>query len=182
MDSPFLELVGLSARSFLAIVLIVAGAAKLADKANFSATLARLGVSSHQETRSILALLLPISELALGLFVASGLWSGLANVAVLLVMLGFDGVTLYAIRRAPDTTCRCFGALSDTPFNQKTLLRNAVLTALAVIALVSSEFPVVSSGASPWLVAVVLAGYLVVALAAVHAARVVQSMRERMSA
>jgi hypothetical protein len=177
-----LEVVVLSVRASLAATLVVAGAAKLADREGFTITLIALGISARKgQLARNAALLFPLLELSLGLVVISGLWSILANASVLLLMLVFNGVILFALRKAPNAMCQCFGALSRTRFSRNLFLRSVALTVLAMLILLSSIVSPPFQGVPLWLIPVLIAEFLVLAVVAAHAVRVVEAVKERMA-
>lgn len=170
-----------SVRALLAATLVVAGIAKLTDREGFTRTLIELGVSARKGGLSrTLAILVPLIELSLGLLVVSGLWPILANTAMLFLMLLFSGMIIFALRKAPNALCQCFGALSSTRFSRNLLLRNIALTVLALFVL-SSSLVLPFEGVSLWLILVLIAEYLVLAVVAAHAVRVVEEIKERMA-
>lgn len=177
-----LEVVVLSVRALLATILVVAGAAKLADREGFTITLIALGISARKrQLARNAALLIPLLELSLGLVVISGFWPVLANASVLLLMLVFNGVIFFALRKAPNATCQCFGALSRTRFSRNLFLRSIALTVLALLVLVSSIISPPFQGAPLWLASILIAELLILAVVAMHAVRVVEAIKERMA-
>jgi uncharacterized membrane protein YphA (DoxX/SURF4 family) len=119
-------------RMLLATVLIAAGAAKLADTRSFAATLMRLGVPAHRELLIRgLAYIIPLVELGVGIAAVSGLWPTVVNSALLVLTGGFSIVVIVALSKRLEVACRCFGALSDSQFSGRGLVRSVVLTILA---------------------------------------------------
>lgn len=169
-------------RAFLAAVLIVAGAAKLADTHGFAGTLIGLGVPVRWG-RLIrgLALAIPLLEVGLGIALALNAWPMIADLAVLALLSFFSVVTIVAVLKVPRVTCRCFGALSDSQFNGKGLARSLFLTALALIVVWSRGMPLPTAGGErPLLITVVLlSGYLIFALAAAQASKTIAEFKER---
>jgi len=175
------EVVVFSVRALLAVTLVVAGIAKLTDREGFTRTLIALGVSARKGGLSrTVAILVPLIELSLGFLVVSDLWPILANTALLFLMLLFSGVIIFALHKAPNAQCQCFGALSSTRFSRHLLFRNIALTVLALFVL-SSSLALPLEGVSLWLVLVLIAEYLVLAVVAAHAVRVVEAIKERMA-
>jgi peroxiredoxin len=113
----------------LAVVFVVAGAAKLADRAGSRKALADFGVPSSLATP--LATLLPLAELAVAAALipaASAWWGALGALALLLLFVAGISINL-ARGRKPD--CHCFGQLHSAPAGWRTLARNGALAAIA---------------------------------------------------
>jgi uncharacterized membrane protein YphA (DoxX/SURF4 family) len=112
----------------LAAVLVVAAITKIRRPDDVAADFAELGLAWP----NVLARVVPVLELgcAVLLVVAPG-WGGIASFALL---AAFTAVLVNVVRTGRVVACRCFGALSDEPVSRRTLLRNAALLALALIA------------------------------------------------
>jgi hypothetical protein len=117
------------------VVLITAGAAKIADRAGFANTLVGLGVSARHETFiALAAVVIPLLEIALGITTVMRLEAKFASLGLLVAASLFTLLTLWAMRRRPRVRCRCFGGLTAAAFGRGTLVRNAILVALAAVA------------------------------------------------
>src|SRR5688572_24500982 len=117
------------ARSLLAVVLVVAGVAKLLDRGGSRQALEDFGVPAPASRP--LALLLPLSELAVAValvFSASAFWGGVGALSLLLAFIVGIGANL-ARGRTPN--CHCFGQLSSSPAGRTTLVRNVALAIAA---------------------------------------------------
>jgi peroxiredoxin/uncharacterized membrane protein YphA (DoxX/SURF4 family) len=124
-----MELALLIARLLLAGVFVVAGLAKLADRAGSEQSLRNFGVPAS--LAGPLGILLPLAELAVAaalLPATSAWWGALGALALLLLFIAGIGYNL-AQGRAPD--CHCFGQLHSTPVGWPTLLRNLGLAVVA---------------------------------------------------
>ncbi len=124
-----MEIALLIARLLLALVFVVAGLAKLADRAGSRQALIDFGVPKSLATP--LGILLPFAELAVAaaLIPTSTAWWGAVGALTLLVLFVIGiGINL-ARGRKPD--CHCFGQLHSSPAGWSTLLRNGVLAAVA---------------------------------------------------
>ena len=124
----------LAARAILSAVLATAGVAKLADRSGTREAVGAFGAPAV--LAGPLALLLPPAELAVAVLLlpaSTAVAGAAAALALLLVFTAAIGVNL-ARGRAPD--CHCFGQLHSSPAGWKTLARNGVLAAVAVLALV----------------------------------------------
>jgi uncharacterized membrane protein YphA (DoxX/SURF4 family) len=178
-----LDIALLAGRAFLAMILVIAGAAKLVDRDGFTLTLIGLGLSARTgQLARVAALLIPLMELGLGLWVVSGVTPMTANVATLALMAAFSIVIGFAALRVPNTACRCFGALSDSRFGYKLLLRSLGLT---LIALLVSQFSMTSPrayAASWWVIVILVTEYLALAVISMRAVGVVNELKKRMTA
>ena len=119
----------LIARVLLAVVFLVAGFTKLADRKGSRQALLDFGVPARLATPG--GLLLPLVELAVAVALiplASAWWGAIAALA--LVLLFLLGITYnLAHGRTPD--CHCFGQLYSKPIGRSTLIRNVLLAAVA---------------------------------------------------
>src|SRR5437588_2733952 len=124
-----MDVVLLFARLLLAVVFVVAGLAKLADRAGSQQAL--LGFSVPARLVAPLSVLLPLAELAVAVALiptASAWWGALGALALLLLFVAAIGYSL-AHGRTPD--CHCFGQLHSAPAGWATLVRNLILAAIA---------------------------------------------------
>jgi methylamine dehydrogenase accessory protein MauD len=119
----------LVARLLLALVFLVAGVAKLADRTGSRQGLVDFGVP--RALASPLGILLPLAELAVGaaLIPTSTAWWGAIG-ALALLLLFVAGISINLARgRKPN--CHCFGQLHSAPAGWSTLFRNGALAAIA---------------------------------------------------
>jgi peroxiredoxin len=117
------------ARLLLALVFIVAGLAKLADRPESRQAIIDFGLPRTLATP--LGILLPLCELmvAAALIPTSTAWWGaIGALALLLLFVAGIGINL-ARGHKPD--CHCFGQLHSSPAGWKTLGRNGALAAVA---------------------------------------------------
>ncbi len=173
----------LVARLLLAVVFVVAGLAKLADRAGSRQALRDFGVPAPLAVP--LGVLLPLTELAVSVALvptASAWWGALGAFALLLLFIA--GISFNLARgRTPD--CHCFGQLHSTPAGWPTLIRNLVLAAIAGLVVGLGQTNV---GPSPidWLTALalaqrieLLAGLIVVALLSFQSWFLLQVLRQQ---
>ena len=115
----------------LALIFAVAGAAKLADLADFRRAIGDFGVPAA--LAAPLGILLPLAELAVAaaLIPVKTAWLGAVGALLLLSLFAVAIGANLARGRKPD--CRCFGQLRSAPAGWSTLARNAVLAAPAVL-------------------------------------------------
>lgn len=182
MSQDAILLIGFSMKALLAAVLVAAGAAKLADIQSFVTTLIGLGVPIHKAYLvKGLALAVPLVEMGLGIMLVSGLWPVIINAAVLLLMSCFSIVVLVALSKASHVTCRCFGALTDSQFSGKGLIRSLFLTVLATLIFWEGKVYASQFNWSSGIVILLIVGYLIFAVAVAQAARVIAEVKERVS-
>ncbi|MGY9072565.1 MAG: MauE/DoxX family redox-associated membrane protein [Acidimicrobiales bacterium] len=118
---------GLIARVVVGIALLGSGALKLRDP--------RWPDAAHAlGAPSVLVPLVAPVEIIVGALLAAGVGPpGPALLAV--VLLGaFTLVLAVALRRPERPVCACFGALSAQPVSWRSVARNLVLVALAIVA------------------------------------------------
>jgi thiol-disulfide isomerase/thioredoxin/uncharacterized membrane protein YphA (DoxX/SURF4 family) len=124
-----MDIVLFIARLLLAGVFLVAGVAKLADRAGSRQGLIDFGVPGALATP--FGILLPLAEIgvAISLIPRATAWWGAAG-ALALLLLFVAGISFNLARgRKPD--CHCFGQLHSSPAGWKTLARNGALAAVA---------------------------------------------------
>ena len=144
----------LIARVLLAVVFVVAGLSKLADRAGSRQALIDFGVPARLATPG--GILLPLAELAVAvaLIPLTTAWWGAVGALVLVLLFIVGIVYNLALGRTPD--CHCFGQLYSKPIGWSTLFRNLLLAAVA-------GFIVVFGWSSPGLSAVAWFGDLALA-------------------
>jgi peroxiredoxin/uncharacterized membrane protein YphA (DoxX/SURF4 family) len=156
----------LGIRVVLAAVFAVAGTAKLLDRPGTRRSLSEFGVPSG--ALPVAALLLPLLELATAVALippGSARWGALAALALL---LGFIGGIANALARGEAPDCHCFGQVHSAPAGRGTLLRNAVLAALAAVVVLEGPGPSITdwvSARTPAELVAVAVGAAAIALA-----------------
>jgi hypothetical protein len=125
-----------AAKAGIAVILLVAGGAKLADLSGFSATLRLFlpGRTPHPAIRGG-AVAIIAAELLLGgasLCLPAARW---LNPVILALTCAFaiSTATGFAIFRG--RSCRCFGALSSKKFDRTSIARSFALVVMAVLAM-----------------------------------------------
>jgi methylamine utilization protein MauE len=165
-----MDLLPLAAKSLLAAMLLVAGSAKLADLASFAAAV-RLFAPVRIPRIAVrwVAAGIAVTELALGSVSLSWPSTGWINPAVFTLACGFTAVSDagYLFRRGQ--SCRCFGALSNRKFDAVALVRSAVITVIAAVAMSRVRSALIGIGGVEHLL--LLLASVVVAFAAFTAAR-----------
>lgn len=126
-----LLIASLLARLVLAPVFAVAGLTKLADSDKTREMLAGFGVG--RGFLSFMALALPLVELAVAaaLIVPPVAFAGALAASALLAL--FTGVIVFNLSKGHHPDCNCFGQIGSAPIGSLTLVRNVVLTCLALL-------------------------------------------------
>ena len=147
----------------LAVVLAIAGLAKLADLDGSRKAVAAFGVPGRFARP--LGTLLPLAELATAALLAIGAAASQAFLvagavsAVALLTAFCAAIALSLIRgRAPD--CHCFGQLHSAPAGSRTLARNGALLSLAAFAASGGEAAATVAAAAAALAALVVVAIL----------------------
>jgi hypothetical protein len=163
----------LAAKAAVAVLLLAAGGAKLADPAGF-ATAIRLFVP-HRAPSLVRARVPAAAAAIIGIELICGTVSlcwpsaGWANLAVLVLSCGFTVVAGLGYARFRGRPCRCFGALTRRSFSVRSLVQSLVVLAAAVLATRPADQSAVAVGLTAHLLLLAAAGLL--ALAACTAAK-----------
>jgi uncharacterized membrane protein YphA (DoxX/SURF4 family)/thiol-disulfide isomerase/thioredoxin len=125
----------LLARLVLSLVFAVAGLAKLANTDQTREMLAGFGVGRSMLT--VVAFALPLVELigAVALIVPAAAYGGALMALALLAL--FTGAILFNLAQGRRPVCNCFGQIGSAPIGPLTLLRNSLLTGLALLVVVA---------------------------------------------
>ena len=165
--------VALGAKAAIAVLLVVAGGAKLADPTGFAAAI-RLFLPAAAPPRVLAGLpgasaALALTELLTG--AASLCWPAARwlNWLVLALACGFVVVAAVGFARHRGRPCRCFGALTRRSFGFRTIAQALVIAGAAGVALWPSRPAHVDLGVPAQLL--LLAGAGLLGLAAFTAAR-----------
>jgi thiol-disulfide isomerase/thioredoxin len=127
-----MDWVSVSARLVLAAVFAIAAAAKLLDQAGVRETLRAFRAPSGLVPATAIAL--PVAEalVSAALLITPTARAGGVIGAVLLSV--FTAGVIAALRRGERPDCHCFGQATSTPIGRGTVVRNAALIALGVLA------------------------------------------------
>ncbi|MDQ2813687.1 MAG: hypothetical protein M3Z75_17930 [Actinomycetota bacterium] len=130
----------LGAKSAVAVMLLVAGGAKLADLASFAATV-RLFVPRGipSPLRGAMAFCLVAVEVVLGGVSLSFPAVKWLNLVIFALTIGFVVVSVVGFLFYRGRSCRCFGALSQRKFDVAEILRSIGIAALAAIAMLGVQ-------------------------------------------
>jgi uncharacterized membrane protein YphA (DoxX/SURF4 family) len=123
----------------LAGVFALAGTAKLFDLPASRRAVIDFGVP--EPAGRVVGTLLPLVELATALaliFHPTARWGALVALALLLAFIG--GIA-NAMRQGKDVDCGCFGPVYSATASTPTLIRNAVLAALALVVVIAGPAP-----------------------------------------
>ena len=126
----------LAIRILLAAVFAVAGIAKLRDLDGSRAAMKDFGVPAGLAGPA--GVLLPLVELAVAVGLVPTATARWAAVVALLLLLAFIWGIANALRRGEAPDCHCFGQLHSAPAGRSTLVRNAVLAALALVVVIDA--------------------------------------------
>jgi hypothetical protein len=125
----------LTAKVIVAVMLLVAGGAKLADVTGFAAAVRLLiPVRMPGVVGRVIALGVAVAEVALGLASLSSPATGWLNTVVLGAACGFVAVSVWGYVFHRGHSCRCFGALSRRKFDALGIARALAIAAAAALA------------------------------------------------
>jgi hypothetical protein len=163
----------LAAKAAVAVLLVAAGGAKLADPAGFTAAI-RLFVSPRAPSwvrARVPAAAAAVIAVELICGIVSLCWPSAAwpNLAVLALACGFVVVAGVGYVRFRGRPCRCFGALTRRSFSVRSLVQSLVMVAVAAFATRPAGQGVAGVGLTAHLLLLAAAGLL--ALAACTAAK-----------
>jgi len=137
VTQTLLQIVVLGGKTSIAVLLLAAGGAKLADRPGFASNV-RLFIPMAfrlpHRGPAVLAVAIAAGELAAGaasLSVPQARW---LNLAVAAIYAAFVVVWAVGFTRHRGRPCRCFGALSDRGFTGSGLIRAVLLAAVAGLA------------------------------------------------
>jgi len=177
-DGTIVEVAVLGCKASIAVTLIAAGGAKLADLPGFAAT-TRLFVPRALRAGQVPAVLaagIAGTEIIAGVVSLSLPAIGWLNLAMLGICCCFLAVSTVGYSRHRGRACRCFGALSRRGFTAAGIARAACLVAAAVAA--TASVPAIAIRLSPATRLGLMACGALVAAAAFSAAAAVGANHE----
>jgi uncharacterized membrane protein YphA (DoxX/SURF4 family) len=123
--------------SALAGVFVIAALTKLADPVGTRESMRAFGAPDR--AAAALALVVPIAELAVAVALLFGQTARWGAIGVGCLLLVFSAAIFLSLARGSAPDCHCFGQLSSRPVGTATLVRNAILLAVAatVVAVVA---------------------------------------------
>lgn len=160
--------VALGCKAAVAVLLVAAGGAKLADLAGFAATVRQFVPGPARP----LAIAIATAEIGLGAASLSSPRVRWLNLAVLALSAAFVAVAWHGYRWHRGRPCRCFGALSARGFTLAAVGRACLIAGAAAVAMIPAA-PALTRLGDPGRLGL-LAGALLVALAARSAAVIAQ--------
>jgi hypothetical protein len=175
----FPQLAVLGAKASIAVLLLAAGGAKMADLTGFAGTVRMFLPRPARRIpgpSAVLAAAIAAGEIAAGAASLSMPAVGWLNVAVLVICCGFVVVWTVGYARHSGRPCRCFGALSRRGFTVAGIGRAAGLALGAAVA--TASVPAVAIQLSVLTRLGLLAGGLLVAAGAFSAAAAAGAKRE----
>lgn len=123
------------ASSILGVVFLAAGAAKLANHQRWSIEARELGVPGQLAS---LTPALPYVEIALGAALVAQIAPVVSASIALLLLAAFTMLIARVLAHGRRPSCACFGTWSARPLGRGHVVRNVVLMALALVALVTA--------------------------------------------
>jgi uncharacterized membrane protein YphA (DoxX/SURF4 family)/peroxiredoxin len=117
-------------RLVLALVFIVSGVAKLLDRDDARQAMRNFGMPGP--LARVGGIGLPLAELLIAALLLPQRTAWLGATGALLLLLMFIAAISYQLARGRRPECHCFGALDAGPIGARTLVRNAVLSLLAL--------------------------------------------------
>jgi hypothetical protein len=132
-----MDALALCAKAALAVMLIVAGGAKLADRAGFAAVV-RLFVPMRALAPAYnhIATAIALAEVILGCASLSFPAVKWINLLVLIAGCAFIIVSVTGLVRHRGRSCSCFGPLSQRKFDVQSVLRSIAIAAFAAVAMI----------------------------------------------
>lgn len=133
-----MEIILLIIRIFLFAVFAVAGIGKLLDLEGSEKAVKAFG--TPEDYAKFFAYALPFAEIVFAvclLFVGTS-WIG--AIGALILLLSFIGGMISQIVQGNAPDCHCFGAIHSEPVSVKSLVRNIVFAALAIVLIASGKF------------------------------------------
>jgi hypothetical protein len=124
----------LIAKVVIAVLLVAAGGAKVADLSGFAATVRLFWPASFVFGAQAIAAMIACTEIAVGTASLSSPLVRWLNYAVLGLCCTFVGVSAVGYRRYPGRVCRCFGALTARSFDRVGVARAGLLAIAAAVA------------------------------------------------
>ncbi len=176
--------IALACKAAIAVLLVAAGASKLADLPGFAATV-RLFLPARARARDrsgpagpgrATAVAIAAGEIVIGAASLSSPSASWLNVAVLALCCGFVVVSAVGHVRYPGRACRCFGALTGRAFDRAAIGRAVLLAIAAALAAMPVSGPLLRLGAGGRLG--LLAGAALIAWCALTAALAIGAGRE----
>jgi peroxiredoxin/uncharacterized membrane protein YphA (DoxX/SURF4 family) len=133
----------LALRLVLTVVFATAGVGKLLDREGSVKALKDFGLGAGPA--SIGGTALPIAELAVAIGLLFPPTATIAAIGAVVLLLAFIAGISRALIQGIEADCHCFGQIHSAPAGPSTLIRNGVLTALAVVVLAGGPGPAIDT-------------------------------------
>jgi thiol-disulfide isomerase/thioredoxin/uncharacterized membrane protein YphA (DoxX/SURF4 family) len=166
---PGVSVLLLVSTALIAGVFVVAGFAKLLDPKGSGAATRAFGMPDR--LAGVVALVLPVAEIAIAALLLPARTRWLAAIAALVLLLAFCAAIARAMARGEAPECHCFGQLHSAPAGWPTLARNGVFAAVSALLVVSGRDDAGPSVVA-WTSSLGGVGWLVLALAVALAATI----------
>ena len=122
----------LAGRFFIALVLLLAGAAKIRRQDELARAIGGYRLLPQALVRPV-AIVLPWVEVALGTGLALGVATRVVALAIAVLLAVFTGAVAVSLARGLRIDCGCFGVAQGDPANGWTLARNIGLMAVTIM-------------------------------------------------
>lgn len=129
LTSPYLVLF---ARLCVGGIFLVSSVGKLLDRAGTEASMSRYPFLPAG-TGKLIANLFPYLELLVSLLLVFGIFTRAAAIAAIGLFLVFTGLIAYDLSHAHNSSCHCFGRLSDEKLTPVAVVRNVFLMLLSAL-------------------------------------------------
>jgi len=124
------SVLGLLASILVGSAFVAAGGSKLAAGQTWPATAREMGAPGF------VIPFVPWVELAVGATLVAGVGRPYPALAAMVLLIVFTGLIVVRLREGRRPSCACFGAWSAQPLGRIHVVRNGVLIALAVVAVI----------------------------------------------
>ncbi|HET8586947.1 MAG TPA: MauE/DoxX family redox-associated membrane protein [Candidatus Limnocylindria bacterium] len=159
-----MDSVVLAARLLLTIVFVVAAVGKFMDLRGSRASLVGFGVP--EGLANPLGTLLPFLELAVAIALVPRPTATAGAIGAVVLLTVFVAGVSNALRKGEAPPCNCFGAIHSEPASPRTLVRNAALAVVAIVALAWGPGPAIDTWVSDRTAAELVAVFTTIALLA----------------
>ena len=127
-------------RHALALIFVVSGIAKLADRPGTTQAVANFGLP--RRLVAPIAALLPVAELVVAALLVASPTARVGGAAALVLMVAFIAVVAWNLAQGRRPECNCFGRIGGSDISGRTVVRNGVLASAAfLVATASVERP-----------------------------------------
>lgn len=124
-----MSIAGLVASIIVGLAFVAAGASKLAAGPSWPTTARDMGAPGWTIP------LVPWIELAVGATLVAQVAIPIPAIAALLLLIAFTALIVIRLSGGDRPSCACFGSWSAEPIGRIHVVRNAILMALAVVAM-----------------------------------------------